>query len=135
MAIENHEDFLSLKSAGDPSIARLYRAHVQPQGWRGIECTAFVEAANHSAAARKIAAAVAALEYGSTAEAVLERIYNVTSGIELIAEVISTDYGLRLFETGWSGQDVIAFVEHPLFLLADAAPLCRRWARILEPRD
>lgn len=43
-----------------------YRAHVQPQGWRGIECTAFVEAANHSAAARKIAAAVAALEYGST---------------------------------------------------------------------
>jgi hypothetical protein len=59
---------------------------------RGIECTAFVEAANHSAAARKIAAAVAALEYGSTAEAVLERIYNVTSGIELIAEGISTDY-------------------------------------------
>jgi hypothetical protein len=103
VAIENHEDFLSLKSAGDPSIARLYRAHVQPQGWRGIECTAFVEASSHSTAARKIAAAVAALEYDSTAEAVLERIYNVTSGIELIAEGISTDYGLRLFETGWSG--------------------------------
>jgi hypothetical protein len=51
---------------------------------------------------------VAALEYGSTAEAVLKRIYNVTSGIELIAEGISTDYGLRLFETGWSGQDVFA---------------------------
>jgi hypothetical protein len=91
MAIENHEDFLSLKSAGDPSIPRLYRARVQPQGWRGIECTAFVEAANHSAAARKIAAAVAALEYDSTAEAVLERIYNVTSGIELIAEGIALD--------------------------------------------
>jgi hypothetical protein len=115
------------------AIARLYRAHIQPSEWRGIERTAFVEAFNRDAAARKIAAAVAALEYGSTTEQVQERIYNVTSGTQLVAEGLSLDHELRLFETGWSGQEAIAFVEHPLFLLIDPAPLCRKWAQIPCP--
>jgi hypothetical protein len=107
---------------------RLFRAHVQPQDWRQPECTAFVEAGTHSAAVRKIAGAIAALEYRKPEE-VQERIYNCSSAEELIAEGLSEDHALRLFETGWSDR-VVSWVESPLVLLLDPAPLLKVWARI-----
>jgi hypothetical protein len=106
MANENPPSSSVSDTAHDPAIARLYRAHVQPQDRRGIERTAFVEASNHNAAVRKIAAAIAALEYCSTTESVCERVYNVASGIELVAEGLSTDPELRLFETGWGRSGI-----------------------------
>jgi hypothetical protein len=111
---------------------RLYRAHITPRAhdYRGPELTAFVEASSREGAVRKIAAAiVAAMEFGSTAESVAERIYNCNSAQECIDDGLSEDVELRLFETGWSGNKAICFVEHPLFLLANPAPLCRKWAQ------
>jgi len=111
---------------------RIYRAHVQPQHARGVEVTAFVEAASREGAIRKISQTVAALEFGSTPESVQERLYNCNSAAELIDEGLSEDLEARLFETGWSGGKPICFVEHPLFLIKDAGVLIRVWAQIAE---
>jgi hypothetical protein len=110
-------------------ITRLYRAHVSAADWRGTEVTAFVQAANHNAAVRKIAAAIAVLEYRKPEE-VIERIYNCTSATELIEENLSEDDGLRLFETGWQGCRPVSWVESPLVLLTNPGPLLAVWARI-----
>jgi hypothetical protein len=66
---------------------RLYRAHVTAADTYGVERTAFVEAASHRAAARKIANVVAAME-NRLPEHVEERIYNVL--IPLIVNAVST---------------------------------------------
>jgi hypothetical protein len=112
-------------------FARIYRAFVQPAAdSRRPEITAFVEAAGHHAAIRKIANTVAALE-GCLPETVMEnRIYNCSSARELVDEGLSTDIELRLFETGWSGNEAVSFVTEPLFLLAAPAALIRVWASI-----
>jgi hypothetical protein len=112
---------------------RLYRAFVQPCRWPGIELTAFVEASSHQSAIRRIAAVIVALECGSTVESVSERIYNCASAVECVEEGLSEDPELRIFETGWGGGKPICFVQHPLFLVADPAPLCRNWAQIPQP--
>ena len=117
----------------DPSfpghLRRLYRAHVQPSDYRGLERTAFVEASRHDGACKKIAAAVAALEHRQPAD-VADRIYNVYSAQELIDEGVSDDLELRLFETGWSGGRATHFVREPLFLLAEPSALIRKWAAV-----
>lgn len=113
-------------------LTRLYRAFVSGRdGYRNPERTAFVEAASREGALRKIAAVIVALEYGSTVESVSERIYNLNRAAECIEEGLSEDHELRIFETGWG--KAITFVEHPLFLLDDPAPLCRKWAQIPQP--
>lgn len=111
-------------------LTRLYRAFVSQDNWRDAERTVYVEAISRESAVRKIAAAVSALEFGSTPEAVKERVYNCTSAVELIAEGVSDNDVLRLFETGWSGDQVICWVAQPLFLLREPAALIRAWARI-----
>jgi hypothetical protein len=108
---------------------RLYRAHIAA-GPCGTERTAFVEAASHQDAARKIANAVAAFE-SRLPDAVAERIYNVTSARELISEGLSGDIELRLFETGWC-REAASFVQEPLFLLAAPAGLICKWAQTIE---
>jgi hypothetical protein len=119
-----------------PNFSRLYRAFVSSRDYREPERTAFVEAYSHNAAAKKIADVVAALEFGSTPEQVQERIYNCSSGQELIDEGLSEDLELRLFETGWTGGKATHFVEEPLFLLDAPATLIRVWARIrIEPES
>ena len=109
---------------------RLYRAHVTAADTYGVERTAFVEAASHRAAARKIANVVAAIE-NRLPDQVEERIYNVYSSSELIEEGLSEDIELRLFETGWCGGKAAYFVEQPLFLIS-APALIRKWGRIVE---
>jgi hypothetical protein len=110
-------------------LFRLYRAHISPAFGYGAECTAFVEAASHRAAIRKIANTVAALET-RLPDQVEERIYNCYSARELIDDGFSEDVELRLFETGWGGNKVVSWVRQPLFLLAAPAELIRKWARI-----
>jgi hypothetical protein len=73
---------------------------------------------------------IATLEDGGTAESVSERIYNCVSAAECLEEGQSEDPELRIFETGWSGGKPICFVQHPIFLVRDPAPLCRKWAQI-----
>ena len=116
-------------TTGDIDITRLYRAHVTAADWRRTEVTAFVEAGTREAAIRKIAGAIAVLEYRKPEE-ISERIYNLASAEELIAENLSEDHGLRLFETGWSGGKATHFVEEPLVLLINPGPLLKVWARL-----
>jgi hypothetical protein len=108
---------------------RLYLAHIGADS-HGIECTAFVEATSHTAAGRKIVNVVAALEM-RLPDSVADRIYNCCSGAELIETGLSDDIEQRLFETGWSGNRAVCFVEHPLFLIAEPAPLIRKWASVM----
>jgi hypothetical protein len=118
-----------------PQFRHVYRAHVTPQHSRGVEVTAFVEAASREAAVRKISQAIMAIEFGATPESVADRIYNCSSAEELIAEGLSEDHAVRLFETSWSGDRAVGFVKHPLVLTADPAPLLRVWAQIAEPGE
>lgn len=110
-------------------IERLYRAHVEPHHWRGVERTAYVEAFSERAALDLIAAAIGAIE-SRPPDQVRERIYNITSARECIDQGESADHELRLFEIGWSA-DRISFVRHPLFLVDAPGPLARAWARTL----
>jgi hypothetical protein len=109
--------------------AHLWRAFLQPVDGCGPELTVFVTAAIWEAAMRKITGVIAVMEY-RTAEEVQERIYNCASAVELIAHGLSDDHALRLFETGWSGNRVLCWVDHPLILLPDPAPLLHVWMRI-----
>ncbi len=111
-------------------LTRLYRGFLSPRDFREPEITVFVNAIGRESAIRKIAAAVAALEFGSTPEAVKERIYNPASALELIEDGTSEDHVLRLFECGWCGGEVIAWVSQPMFLVREPAALIRAWARI-----
>jgi hypothetical protein len=110
-------------------LRRLYRAFVTPRDPSGPERAFFVEAATHQAAAKKVAGTIAALEYTKLFEAE-EAVYNVASAFELVHEGKSHDFELRLFETAWRGGKVCCWVEAPVFLLRDPAPLVRAWARI-----
>ena len=116
-------------------LRRLYRAFVQPRRGPDIELTAFVEASSRPLAIDRIVAAIAALEYGGTVESVAERVYNCASAVECVTQGLSEDRELRIFETGWGGGKAICFVEHPLFLVPDPAPLCRKWAQIPHPTE
>ncbi len=109
---------------------RLFRAHVQPQDGHRPELTAFVEAGSRETAVRKICQTIAAMEFGSTEASVRERVYNCSGAVELINEGLGEDIEGRLLETGWGGGKPICFVEHPLALLADPAPLLKVWARV-----
>jgi hypothetical protein len=122
------------RATGDIDITRLWRAHVSAADWRGTEVTAFVEAGTREAAIRKIAGAIAALEYRKLEE-VAERIYNLASAEELIAENLSDDHAVRLFETSWAGNRAVGFVEAPLVLTANPGPLLRGWAQLPRPTN
>jgi hypothetical protein len=117
------------------SLTRLYRAVVEPTDSRGVSRHAFIEAPTHNAAMSKIAAVISALEH-RIPDDVRDRIYNCHSAQELVADGVSEDLGLRLFESGWScGRPT--YVRQPLILLdAPAAdpnldPLPGRFARSL----
>jgi hypothetical protein len=82
---------------------------------------------SHETAVQKIAAAIGAPEHRTPAT-VQERVYNCHSARELISRGVSERPERRLFETGWSGDRVFAWVTEPLFLLDSPAELCRVWA-------
>ncbi len=111
-------------------LTRLYRAFVGQESWRDPEKTVYVEAGSREGAVRKIAGAIAALEFGTTAESAAARIYNCVSAAELIEDGTGEDDALKLFQVGWSGPECIAWVEQPLFLVREPAALIRAWARI-----
>jgi hypothetical protein len=113
----------------DIDIKRIWRAQVSPSDRRRPELTAFTEASDSLEAAGRIAAIVGIIECCPAGE-IIHRVYNVTSGQELIDRGLSDDQAARIFETGCSGGRQISFVEHPLILVADPAPLLRVWERI-----
>jgi hypothetical protein len=115
---------------------RVYRAFVQaaPDS-RSAELTVFVEATSRDAAIRKICQAIALLEFGTVAESVIDRIYNLSSADELMNDGLSETLEERLLETGWSGGKPTHFVRHPLVLMRDPAPLLTIWARLGSGRE
>jgi hypothetical protein len=115
-------------------LRRIYRAHVTPQEWRRPERTIFLEAFSERGAHERMAQAIAAIDRCSLQDAA-ERLYNVESAAELVESGLSTDPVWRIFETGWSGNEAVSFVSHPLFLVEDAAPLIRTWAAIPNQLD
>ncbi len=112
-----------------PHLRRLYRAFVTPHNPANPERTFFVEAATNQAAAKKIAGTIAALEYTKLYEAE-QAVYNVHSVFELIHDGLSDELEARLFEQGWSGDQVCSWVEAPVFLVRDPAPLIRAWVQV-----
>ena len=117
----------------DIDINRLFRAFVSQDDWRRPELTAFVEASSRESAVKKIAGIIALIEFRK-AEEITERIYNLTSAEELIAENISEEPAKRLFETGWSGGKVTCWVRAPLVLTPNPGPLLAVWAHIMDVR-
>src|SRR3954471_8071774 len=90
-------------------LRRLYRAFVTPRSPDSPERTFYVEAATHQAAPNKIAGTIAVVEYTKCDEAE-QAIYNIASVFELIHEGLSDDFEARVFECGWSGDRVCAWV-------------------------
>ena len=78
-------------------------------------------------ALKKVAAAIAALEYRSPS-AVEQRLHNIQSAQECVEQGISDDVELRVFEIGWNGR-APTYVKQPLFLIAAPAVLISAWSR------
>lgn len=110
-----------------PDLSRLYRAVIEPGDAGRPERIAFVEAASHNCAAKKLCAVVAGLEHRHPSQ-VVNRIYNVASAPELLQEGLSEDEELRLMETGASGGMPL-YAREPLFLVSRPAALIRIWRR------
>lgn len=110
-------------------VSSLYRAFLEPRTDRGPEHVVFVEALDHRQAVYRIVRAVAAIEGHEPDRTLHDRVYNVSSARELIAENRSEDPELRLFETGISGGRPTYYVPTVLFLTAQAA-LIRKWASL-----
>jgi hypothetical protein len=107
------------------NLTRLYRAHIGA-GPDRPERTAFVEANDSINAIYKVASLVALID-GRSQENIQDLIYNCRSAAECIKQGVSEDEQIRIFETVWIGDDAVDFVEHPLFLVSDPAPLVRKW--------
>jgi hypothetical protein len=107
---------------------------VTPQEWRRPERSVFIEAFSERNAHERIAQAIAFLDRCSIQDAA-ERIYNLYNARELLETGLSSDALLRIFETGWSGNEVISWVSHPLFLVEDAGVIIRAWAQIQGVRS
>lgn len=113
---------------------QLFRAFVEPPpreiGLRQQpERAVFVEARYRWEATTKIVAAINAIEYrGVTALGTEERIYNLQSAAEMMADSPADSGDERIFECGWRGAETF-YVENPLFLI-DCPGLIRKWAQI-----
>lgn len=110
-------------------LERLYRAHIEPHHWRGVERTAYIEAFGERDALDLIAAVIGVIERRPPDE-VRERLYNCKSARECIEEGLSEDQELRLFETG-SGPEGLSYVREPLFLVEAPSRLARVWSRTM----
>ena len=114
----------------DLDLRWVWRAHVLPAtSWRYPERTLYLEAATERSAHERMVLAIAAIDR-CTSQQAAERIYNVTAAQELVETGLSADPLLRVFETGWAGDQATCFVEHPLILLEVPAALLVAWARI-----
>lgn len=109
-------------------LRRLYRAFVTPQRATDPEKCFYVEAATHQAAGKKIAGVISTLEYSKLYDAE-QAVYNVHSIHELIHDGLSDELEARIYECGVD-HGRICFVEHPVFLVRDPAPLIQAWVRV-----
>ncbi|WP_438397020.1 hypothetical protein [Caballeronia sp. DA-9] len=90
------------------------------------ECVVFLLARNREAANRRAVRTLAVLFDIPEADVYL---YNLASFADLIGSGVSDDEDVRVFETGWKGAEVSAWVERPLFLTDDTS-LLGKWAEL-----
>lgn len=103
----------------------VYRAHVAHMVGEA-EYTCFVYATSRQAAIQRIAR----VGYPD------DCIYNCCHAHELVQQGVSEDLELRLFEVAWVGEDkVLAFCEHPIFLVPRPGDWARKWAAAMELSD
>ena len=90
------------------------------------ESIVFLSADNRDDARKRAIGALAAI-HGIAAHDVA--VCNLASFRELVDIGVSEDEDLRVFELAWKGADVVAWVEHPLFLTNDPG-LLGKWAEL-----
>lgn len=111
-----------------------------PQGWRSLwrahaslpssatsdELTIFVRAGGRDAAHLAIKRALHAM-FPAAHQDLDEAYYNLISAPELVREGLSERHVDRLFEVGWSGGTVEAWVGAPVFVVPEAGALYAAW--------
>ncbi|MGV7242117.1 hypothetical protein [Caballeronia sp. M23-90] len=90
------------------------------------ESVVFLMAGSREAANRRAVRTLAVLFDIPEADVYL---YNLVSFADLVGSGVSDDEDVRVFETGWKGAEVSAWVEHPLFLTDDTS-LLGKWAEL-----
>ncbi|WP_438396926.1 hypothetical protein [Caballeronia sp. DA-9] len=90
------------------------------------ESVVFLLARSREAANRRAVRTLAVLFDIPEADVYL---YNLASFADLVGSGVSDDEDVRVFETGWKGAEVSAWVEHPLFLTDDTS-LIGKWAEL-----
>jgi len=90
------------------------------------ESVVFLLARSREAANRRAVRTLAVLFDIPEADVYL---YNLASFADLVGSGVSDDEDVRVFETGWKGAEVSAWVEHPLFLTDDKS-LLGKWAEL-----
>jgi hypothetical protein len=110
-------------------LARLYRAFLSTPTLEH-ELALFVEA-DSQAQAREAMTTYARTVLGPLAgEGGEVDLYHVQHATELLAGGVATDALLRLFERGWSGARVVAWIRQPVFLVRDPAALLTKWLQM-----
>lgn len=106
-------------------MTRLFKAYCDSPAH---DSAVFVEAINRDAAYKKMVGMLA-LMFGRNHDDI--SIYNLQSWNELIDSGISDDLDLRMFECGWKGNTVVAWVSSPLFLAPKNNEfLLSKWAEL-----
>jgi len=90
------------------------------------ESVVFLLARSREAANRRAVRTLAVLFDIPEADVYL---YNLASFADLVGSGVSDDEDVRVFETGWKGAEVSAWVENPLFLTDDTS-LLGKWAEL-----
>ncbi|SAL45806.1 hypothetical protein AWB64_04833 [Caballeronia sordidicola] len=90
------------------------------------ESVVFLMAGGREAANRRAIRTLAVLFDMPEADVYL---YNLASFADLVGSGVSDDEDVRVFETGWKGAEVSAWVEHPLFLTDDTS-LLWKWTEL-----
>ena len=106
--------------------ASLWRCHLDlPRELVSREVTLYVRAVGREAAIAATEGVIFAMYPSAEPRGAF---YNLTSAHKLVDHGVSDIENHRLFETGWQGDRVVAWVESPIFVVADAAELYEAWS-------
>lgn len=124
MTTDHNQDFQKLPTGW----RSLWRAHTQlPRELASEDFTIYVRAINPDAADLAVRRALLAMYEGRAALDLDDAYYNLTSATMLIDQGVSDNHIDRLFEAGWHGRQVVAWVRNPVFVVPDAFQLHQAW--------
>lgn len=113
----------------------LWRAHTQlPAELAREDFTIYVRAIGRDAAHLAIQRVLEAMYEDRPGFDLMEAYYNLASATELVEQGVSDNHVARLFETGWQGSNVVAWVTSPVFVVPDASALYQAWQTAAQVR-